>query len=149
MNLLLIKARNIFSLEHIRSTITGYNKGGMTMNGIKRQIKLSTIHLFITFLICVFSLLIFACTSTNKKEMTTLNNVTDQIGKKDESDVAKTGDDQKIECRTDAKTGTNFKKKICATKAEWAIKDSKNKELKDRFYRSVNDNSGLAGSGSD
>jgi hypothetical protein len=108
------------------------------MKRIKMLDKIKTTHLSITVSIFMISILIYACTGTRNKDTSIIKNATDQITSADKSGTNNTNDDQKIECRTDAKTGTRFKKKICATKAEWAIRDAKERELKDRFYRVIN-----------
>jgi hypothetical protein len=114
----------------------------------KKLNKTSTIYWAIPVLVCLIALLLCACTGTHKKETTSIEKVTNQVAKNDGSDKGKTEDDQEIECRTDAKTGTKFKPKVCATKAEWAIRDAKNKEKSDRFYRDINTpNSGLDSTG--
>ena len=116
------------------------------MKAIQRLIKSSKINLVIFILFCVSALLFFACAGTPKNETSSLKNITDQAVSKEISEAEKTGDDQEIECRTDTKTGTRFRKKICATKAEWVIRDRINKERSDRFYRDVNSNTGMPSS---
>jgi uncharacterized protein YfiM (DUF2279 family) len=119
------------------------------MNGEIKFNKRRTIYLAIPVLVCLIALLLCACTSTGKNETTTINNVTDQVAKKDNSDAGKTGDDQEIVCRIRAATGTHFKNKICATKAAWAIRDRKKGEEIDEFNRdfgnrsSINSGNGL------
>jgi hypothetical protein len=106
--------------------------------------KTSTIYLAIPVLVCLAAMFLCACTSTGKKETTTINNVTDQeVAKKDNSDAGKTGDDQEIVCRSRVSTGTTFKKKTCATKAEWARRDKIKKEKIDEFNRDMNSKTGL------
>jgi hypothetical protein len=36
------------------------------------------------------------------------------------SDAAAATGDQEVECREELRTGTNFKRRVCLTKAEWA-----------------------------
>jgi len=106
------------------------------MKGKFKLNKTSTIYLAILVFVCLITLLLCACTSTGKNETTTIKNVTDQVAKKDNSDAGKTGDDHEIVCRIRAATGSHFKNKICATKAEWARRDKKNGEkLDDEEWR--------------
>lgn len=113
------------------------------MKGKNKLKKTSTIYLAIPVLICLIALFLCSCTSTGKKETTTKNNITDQVVKKANSDTGKAGDDQEIVCRIRAATGSHFKNKICASKAEWAIRDRKKREEVDRFNRDIGNRSGI------
>lgn len=77
-------------------------------------------------------------------------NETGQVSTKGESENGKTNDDQKIECRWKAFTGSLLKRKVCLTKAEWAELDKKNRRKVDDFFDEVSDHSGVdTGSGTD
>lgn len=116
----------------------------------KNQYNSNTIHLIITVLICVIALMVCACTATHDKDTSSINKVTDQVSKNDDSNAGNTGDDQEIECRNLHITGSRFKNRVCTTKAEWAIKDGKNNEETDEFSRDVSRRSGVnTGSGSE
>jgi hypothetical protein len=91
--------------------------------------KTSPIYHAITVLGCLIALLLCACTSTGKKETTTVNNVTDQVAKKK--------DNQEIVCRTHLITGSTFKKTVCVTKPEWAKRDKIKKEKMEEFDRDM------------
>jgi hypothetical protein len=120
------------------------------MKGNKGQNSLGTIHLIITVLICLITLLACACTTTGKNERTTMNNVTNQAAKNDVPDQNTTEDDQKIECRNLHVTGSRFKNRVCTTKAEWAIRDGKNRDKLDEFDRDMSGRTGInTGSGGD
>jgi hypothetical protein len=112
-------------------------KGNFELN------KTRTIYLAISALVSLMALLLCACTSTGKNETTTIKNVTDQVAIKDNSDAGKTGDDHEIVCRIRAATGSHFKNKICATKAEWARRDKKNGEKLDEFNRDFGNRSSI------
>jgi hypothetical protein len=116
------------------------------MKGKNKLNKTSTIYLVIMVLVCLVTLLLCACTGTNKKETTSIKQVTDQVAKNDDSNTGKTEDDQQIVCRTKTTTGSHFKNKVCATKAAWAKKDAEEKEKLDRFGRDVSNKSGQPGS---
>jgi hypothetical protein len=112
--------------------------------------KKNTIYLAIPVMFCLIVLFLCACKSTGKNETATVNNVADQIAKNDESNKGTSEDDQKIECRNLHVTGSRFKNRVCTTKAEWAIRDGKNREKTDQFDRDVSGRSGInTGSGGD
>ncbi|MBN1905246.1 MAG: hypothetical protein JW927_09135 [Deltaproteobacteria bacterium] len=120
------------------------------MKGKIKLNKTSTIYLAIPVLICLITLLLCGCTSTGKNETTTINKATDQVAKNDESGKSTTEDDQKIVCRNLHVTGSRFKNRVCVTKAEWAIRDGKNKEKLDEFDRDVSGRTGVnTGTGGD
>lgn len=120
------------------------------MKGKIKLNKTSTIYLAIPFLLCIIALLLCACTSTGKNETATINNVTDQVAKNDDSGKGTIEDDQKIECRNLPVTGSRFKNRVCTTKAEWAIRDGKNKEKLDEFGRDMSGRTGInTGTGGD
>jgi len=99
---------------------------------MKMKIKLnktSTMYLAIPVLVCLIALLLCACTSTGKKETTTVNNVTDQAANKN--------DNQEIVCRTRLITGSTFKKTVCVTKPEWAKRDKIKREKMEEFERDM------------
>ncbi|NLA75693.1 MAG: hypothetical protein GX846_09545 [Deltaproteobacteria bacterium] len=117
------------------------------MKRLKQPENLSSIHLLITLLIIIISLLVFACTGAHK-ETSSIEKVTDQAVAT--GDTGKTGDDQEIVCRNLHITGSRFKNRVCATRAEWAVRDGKNKEKTDNFSRDIRGRSGInTGSGSD
>jgi len=60
-----------------------------------------------------------------------------QLSAKGESENGEINDDYKIVCRYEAKIGSLFKNKICATKAEWAAAREEAQELiREIMYRS-------------
>ena len=85
------------------------------------------------------ALLMGACASGIKKQASPPP--ADEIGRASETgdadQVASNEDDQEIVCRMRATTGTRFKRRICATKAQWASLDSKNQEKTDEFNREI------------
>jgi major membrane immunogen (membrane-anchored lipoprotein) len=107
------------------------------MKGKIKLNKTSTIYLAIPVLACLIALLLCACTSTGKNETTTINNITNQVAKKDYFDIRKTDGDQEIVCRTRIITGSTFKKKVCVTKSEWAKQDKIKKEKMEQFDRDM------------
>ncbi|NLD35817.1 MAG: hypothetical protein GX654_03025 [Desulfatiglans sp.] len=120
------------------------------MKGKIKYNKTITIYSAIPVLICLIGLLLCSCVSTGKNKTTTINSVTNQVAKNDAPEQGTTEDDQKIECRNLHITGSRFKNRVCATKAEWAIKDGKNKESTDQFGRDVSGRSGInTGTGGD
>ena len=75
---------------------------------------------------------------------------TGQVSEEGESENGLTSDDYELECRTRTVTGSRFKRKICAPKAEWAEFDRRNEGKSDRFVRDVGQSSGVnTGSGTD
>jgi len=59
-------------------------------------------------------------------------------------------DDYEEECRTIKVTGSRFKKRVCASKAEWADFDKKNEKESGRYVRDAGQSSDMnLGSGHD
>ncbi len=56
-------------------------------------------------------------------------------------------DYQEIECRTRVVTGSRFKRKICATKAEWAALANRNRKDVEEWDRAIDNNSNTFGGG--
>ena len=109
------------------------------------------------YLACVFviALLTGACASGDTKqrsleispppspaELSSSDaNETGQISAKGESENAVNSDDYEEECRTIKVTGSRFKRRVCAPKAEWAEFDKKHEEESDRYARDADQSS--------
>jgi hypothetical protein len=126
----------------------------------------------ITILACFFMIafLTSACAGSNKMQASSSMDQTVQATVKngensdnikmasaeDESGKSEISDDQTIECRRIATTGSRFKKKLCKTKAQWAwesgVGNKKAEELQKKTDRSfstavpaANDSGGFPG----
>ena len=56
------------------------------------------------------------------------SNETDQVSKEGQPKNAVNSDDYEEECRTIKVTGSRFKRRVCASRAEWADFDKKNEK---------------------
>ncbi len=90
---------------------------------------------------CVFliALLLGACAGGNNKQMSPMANADEmnQASGTAEADDGLTAEEKEIVCRMKATTGTRFKRRICATKAQWARLEEKNQAKTDEFNREV------------
>ena len=104
-------------------------------------------------IICVFitALLMSACAGENKNQMSPLAKETGKVAAAGQMDSSATADDQEIICRMTSTTGSRFKRKVCATKAQWAMLDGKNQDKTDEFKREIdrNDRQNTGSVGSD
>jgi len=103
-------------------------------NRLKENVRGSMASLAYVFMI---ALLTCACASTDKKQTSPYAIALDQILTEGESENSETNDDQEIVCRTREITGSRFKEKVCATKAEWAELDKKNRAEADYLDREI------------
>ena len=94
--------------------------------------------------VSMIALLLGACASENKQQISPLANETGQGSVKNESGNGETADDQEIVCRMKKTTGTRFTHKVCATKAQWARLEEKNREKTDEFAKEVDTGSRTA-----
>lgn len=129
---------------------------------IKENAGASRVNLACVFMIV---LLMGACASEYKKQISfeippapspgevsvTYADETGQVSAKGESVNGETNDDQEIVCRTIKGTGSRIgRKKICATKAEWALWARAQREEADKTIRDIVETSNVnTGSGID
>jgi hypothetical protein len=52
-------------------------------------------------------------------------------------------DSKKIVCKRQEVTGSRFSKRVCATKADWAVVQKKQEQGTSDFFRQANENSGM------
>ena len=73
-------------------------------------------------LACVFMIAFStgACAGKNKMQVSSIEDETVQATAESDSKNGEISDDQTLECRRIATTGSRFKKKTCKTKAQWA-----------------------------
>ena len=111
------------------------------------QRLLNNVQAGIVTVACVFliALLVSACASGNKKQIAPLASADgiNQASETGEADTGMTADDKEIVCRMKATTGTRFKRRICATKAQWAKLEEKNQQDTDEFRREAGKKDGL------
>lgn len=103
--------------------------------GLMKNVKASRVNIACIFMI---ALLTGACASEYKQQASSYSNETGQVSVKGESENGEANDDQEIVCRTIVRTGSRFKEKICATKAEWAVYDKKNNGNTDVLTNDLN-----------
>ena len=127
----------------------------MFFERLMENMRASVVNLTCIFII---ALLTGACASGNNKQTSfeippppspgevsvSQPDETDQVSAKGEAENSETDDDQKIICRTIKGTGSRIgRKKICATKAEWAAWAREQREKADKTVRDLNEASGV------
>ena len=107
----------------------------INLKKLRGYIKMSWLSLACIFMIVILT---GACATSTKKQAMSKTNITGQKTADSEVQYSNLTGDNEIECRMRVATGSIFKKKVCLTKAAWAIVDEKNRKRTDRFHRDVN-----------
>ena len=107
----------------------------INLKKLRGYIKMSWLSLACIFMIVILT---GACATSTKKQAMSKTNITGQKTADSEVQYSNLTGDNEIECRMRIATGSIFRKKVCLTKAAWAIVDEKNRKRTDRFHRDVN-----------
>ena len=106
----------------------------INLKKLRGNIKMSRLSMACIFMIIMLT---GAC-ATGTKQTMSKTNITGQKTADSEVQYSNLTGDNEIECRMRIATGSIFRKKVCLTKAAWAIVDEKNRKRTDRFHRDVN-----------
>lgn len=113
---------------------------------LRKNVRTSRVTIACVFMIV---LLVGACAGGNTKQTLSQANETRQVSAKTGSENGETSGDQEIICRHKKYTGSRFRHKVCATKAQWARLDRKDAADTEEIIDGLNRNSGLNTGSSD
>lgn len=105
----------------------------------KRAMKNIRTNILNIACVSMIALLLCACASENKKQMSPLANDTSQDSEKNVAENGEANDDQEIVCRKIAVSGSRIGKKTCATKKQWALRSKKTAKNAEGYIRDVNE----------
>ena len=106
----------------------------INLKKLRGYIKMSWLSLACIFMIVILT---GACATGTKKQAMSKTNITGQKTADSEVQYSNLTGDNEIECRMRIATGSIFRKKVCLTKAAWAVVDEKNRKRMDRYERDV------------